>query len=647
MKRTLLFLGALALLTPLASAQNPLDFDFVTEVRGDTLVVANFFDADGTASTLGSVISQDTQAYLDGDGNWTGPEGRVYLLTAGENGTVESGNLSLYLSDAAVGAQGRQITIVGEDCGLVVQGDDPTCRPPTIAGYEDAAEAAVFATFDADAGITLKNLHFTSASTRGQSNWSFINITGPNTQVNFENVIGEHNRWIFAQSNDNPGTELRVMDSYFINGTDQNSRRNGGVYDAVGVPTDVVWVENSTHVQQAGMQYKFRSFAPSQVRFNHNTFVNVAGQLFLGFGYFTDLAVTNNLFVNSNYQPYYPGLDRGEFSGDTPPGGFQPHGIINVAPLPQNDAGNPSVITTAAFPESQEFDEDDRQIIVDKNAAYWDSQLLTIADQLNADGAEGSICEADGCVLNDASLQWTSQAILANETTMSVFNDGATYPLIQMGEWYQEGAPGFAEGPGLVDALYDWGLVSASSGVTLDETLTKLRETGNSVNDAETNWVVFDWPVAVDLSYTNSTYLTGAYNDFPVGDLNWFPAEKEAWLEVRDAEYAEIEAALARGTLPFPVSSENGPSLIGRLGQNQPNPFSGETRIEFELTESSDVALEVYDALGRRVAVLAEGVLAAGPHSVEWDASSLSSGVYVYTLRTSSSVESRRMVIAR
>ena len=637
MKRTLLSIGALALLAPLASAQNPADFDYVVEVRGDTLVVADFITAGEVASTLGSVISQDTNA-----GNV--PEGRVYELMAGENGDLAS--YSLYLSDAAVGAQGRQITIVGEDCGLVVQGDDPSCRPPTIAGYINAAEATVFATFDADAGITMKNLHFTSASTAGQSNWSFINVTGPNTTVLFDNVIGEHNRWIHAQSNGQPGTELRVMNSYFLNGTDQNSRRNGGVYDNDGAPTDIVWVENTTHVQQAGMQYKFRSFTPSKVRFNHNTFVNVAGHLFLGFGYFTDMAVTNNLFVNSNYQPYYPGLDRGEYSGDDPVGGFQPHGIINVAPLPLNDAGNPAVVTSNSYPDTEEFAEAERMILVDRNGVHWDSQLLGIPDALNAQGAEGEICESDGCAVGDPSLQWTTQAILANETTMSVFNDDATYPLVTMGTWYQNGDPGFAEGPGLVDALYNWGLVSASSGVTLDETLTKLREPGNSVDEATTNWVVFDWPVAVDLSYNNETYLEGGYNGYPVGDLNWFPAEKDAWMATRDAEYAAIDNALASGTA-LPTAGESGPSLIGRLGQNRPNPFSAATTIEFELATASGVTLEIFDTLGRRVATLVDRELAAGAHSVDWNAGSLSSGVYVYTLRAGTSVESRRMVVTR
>ena len=59
------------------------------------------------------------------------------------------------------------------------------------------------------------------------------------------------------------------------------------------------------------------------------------------------------------------------------------------------------------------------------------------------------------------------------------------------------------------------------------------------------------------------------------------------------------------------------------------------------------MTLEVFDALGRRVATLVDAQLPAGTHTADWNAGSLSSGVYVYTLRAGDTVESRRMVIVR
>lgn len=652
MTRKLLLIVALVFGTYGAQAQDPLQ-DYVLEVRGDTLVIADFFDAGATASTLGAVIQADTEA-----GNV--PEGRVYMLHAGANGTLSSGEPALYLFDAAIPEQGRPITIVGEFCGLMVQGDDPNCRPPTISGYQDAAGNPVLATILINDDLTLKNLHFTSAHTQGQANWSFVGVNGDNVTVTWENVLGEHNRWVWIDSNDNPGTSLVIKDSYFLNATDQPSRRNGGVYDAVGVPTESVWVENTTHVQNQGMQYKFRSFAPSEVVFNHNTWVNAAGQIFLGFGYLTHFVATNNLFVNSNYLPYYPGIDFTEMYGEeTAPEDTQPHGIINLNYLPTDDNGNTYANTAAAYPEVEPFEEADRKILVDLNAAYWDDQLLEIPDALNAAGVEGDVCEADNCVTGNASLDWTTQAILANERTMGIFEDDAQFPLITWGTWYQDGPPGFADAPGMIQELYDWGYDSANSGITVQELLPKIRtagnEAGNEIDTEDTNnWVVFDWPVAVDLSYTNQTYLNGGLNGYPVGDLNWFPDEKESWLAQRDAEYAAIESALNAGTpIGTDVEEIGGeiPSSI-RLLQNYPNPFNPTTSIQFALDAPRDVELAVYDVLGRRVATLVNDRLAAGTYKVDWDARSVAgwqigSGVYFYTLRSGDFAESRRMVLMK
>lgn len=81
---------------------------------------------------------------------------------------------------------------------------------------------------------------------------------------------------------------------------------------------------------------------------------------------------------------------------------------------------------------------------------------------------------------------------------------------------------------------------------------------------------------------------------------------------------------------------------------NAPNPFNGNTMISYTLPTSASVSLTVTDASGRDVATLiGDERQAAGNHSVEFDAATLSNGVYFYTLSVNGTATTRRMVLSR
>ncbi len=83
------------------------------------------------------------------------------------------------------------------------------------------------------------------------------------------------------------------------------------------------------------------------------------------------------------------------------------------------------------------------------------------------------------------------------------------------------------------------------------------------------------------------------------------------------------------------------------LAQNYPNPFNPFTMIEFALSESEHVQLEVFDVVGRRVVEVVSGRMSPGSHRVAFDASRLSSGRYMYRLSTPSGVQSRVMTVVK
>jgi hypothetical protein len=97
------------------------------------------------------------------------------------------------------------------------------------------------------------------------------------------------------------------------------------------------------------------------------------------------------------------------------------------------------------------------------------------------------------------------------------------------------------------------------------------------------------------------------------------------------------------------TSVDRGPETVGRmeLDQNYPNPFNPTTQIRFTLRTSHLARLTVYDILGREVSVLVNGTMAAGSHTVNFDASNLTSGVYVYKLEAGGEVRTRRMTLLK
>ncbi len=85
-----------------------------------------------------------------------------------------------------------------------------------------------------------------------------------------------------------------------------------------------------------------------------------------------------------------------------------------------------------------------------------------------------------------------------------------------------------------------------------------------------------------------------------------------------------------------------------RLSQNYPNPFNPSTTIEFNLAKATNISLTVYDLLGREVAVLIDQEqYTSGLQRVQFDASSLASGVYLYRLEAGGFTQTRKMTLIK
>jgi hypothetical protein len=164
-----------------------------------------------------------------------------------------------------------------------------------------------------------------------------------------------------------------------------------------------------------------------------------------------------------------------------------------------------------------------------------------------------------------------------------------------------------------------------------------------------------DWPILHQLPEGAEARIldrsTG--NDVPLVSGGFYDFALDASMRMKSGS-AETATAGPRFSLIVEPSQTTSTKDDGRgtmdefaLLQNYPNPFNPSTQIRFTLQSSHVTRLTVYDVVGREVAVLVDGVMSAGAHSVTFDASNLSSGVYLYKLEAGGQVLTKRMTLMK
>ncbi len=105
--------------------------------------------------------------------------------------------------------------------------------------------------------------------------------------------------------------------------------------------------------------------------------------------------------------------------------------------------------------------------------------------------------------------------------------------------------------------------------------------------------------------------------------------------------------ALYNGDVITSIEGEKSVPVIYSLSQNYPNPFNPSTKIRFTLPQRSDVSLAIYNVIGEKVADLINSELNPGSHEVEFNNTTLSSGIYFYRLKTGSFVDVKKMILLK
>ncbi|RNC85210.1 MAG: T9SS C-terminal target domain-containing protein [Balneola sp.] len=121
----------------------------------------------------------------------------------------------------------------------------------------------------------------------------------------------------------------------------------------------------------------------------------------------------------------------------------------------------------------------------------------------------------------------------------------------------------------------------------------------------------------------------------------------DSWM-LHEVELAPYEIKVYK-LAPRGLSNEDGSRNIDsfELMQNYPNPFNPTSTISFYLPQASEVKLQVFDITGRLVSTLVNEKRIAGSHSVQFEGSTLSSGVYFYRLEAGDFVSTKKMTLIK
>ena len=102
-----------------------------------------------------------------------------------------------------------------------------------------------------------------------------------------------------------------------------------------------------------------------------------------------------------------------------------------------------------------------------------------------------------------------------------------------------------------------------------------------------------------------------------------------------------------RASTPTSVDNPQMTVMSYELFDNYPNPFNPSTTIEFHLSAQNKVTLKIFNILGEEVTTLVSDRLPAGKHRYKWEASHLSSGIYLYRLEVDNYTETKKMIFIR
>lgn len=491
------------------------------------------------------------------------------------------------------------LTIIGPDNGWIKD----EANPPVLLQIP-AADGSQRDMIHILAGgsITVKNVLIDGHLQNDEIVGMFVGNLGGNKMI-FDNCAFADIQW-FTSRNQAQADTLSYTNCVFVNMVRKASTPFNGMLTRIDAAVSNFIFENNTSINSSRLFGNGGNFFTSRMKEIHNTYINM--QVNGHEVHYYEGLQANNIYYNWSYRGRNLSTNHYEAPFTTWDRHYE---IANKLDSVSIYEGMNLFYLDPAFPD------------------YWNN---TINPMVTGDSSK-----LIACFLWDKGV----------DTTMTEDDD------FTIGKNYSQFEPMFVNNPSKLDSMlawvnYYWAGVLNYSGITTWPDW-RIQEV---VTYDDQGQPVLHWPQDFDLSYTNDTLLTAGTDGLPLGDLNWFPDAKSTYEANRATYIAALQDSMTNATFVYvpgdslsafitkanlPTGVESYSSNVPKqyyLSNNYPNPFNPSTTLRFGLPEQSEVTLSIFNILGQKVLEVTEKSLAAGEHSFKFNASRLSSGVYIYNI---------------
>lgn len=276
------------------------------------------------------------------------------------------------------------------------------------------------------------------------------------------------------------------------------------------------------------------------------------------------------------------------------------------------------------------------------NAAVADDGTIFIGPVVG-NGSPGT-----AIAMYDTDLNFIGNAVVgppAIARTMQVSADGNTiyWTPFTAGKMYIYTRADEFSSFALADSVLE-GMITESTAWNKSTGNLWISNAGDNGPYTDLSWYAFD-PETKTIVDSLKWIASGSSDEIPRG-LAFSPAGDIAYL----GTFSNTNERMQRAVLDDPNSlKEIGTEVPSRyeLSQNYPNPFNPSTVINFSIPTSGLVTVKVFNTLGQEVAELVNDIKSAGSYTVSFDASNLTTGVYVYTIRAGNYSATKKMMLLK